>query len=553
MKRLMLMALATLLAVAARSTDIESLYGTYVKSGMRDVQQANAIFQKLLDDEWADTLYHFASNANMKEVNATLSYYMADYYYNQAQYDNSLAAGRRALQCFDGWHDAMLEGDVYSIMSIASVRKGNLADAMDYTTRAYKLDVKLADEDRISSDLNTLGGIYLTAGMAEPGLKVAEEAIGIERRLGHNKHLTVRLGMSADLYLLLHDYEHALERLKEAYQIDRRDGRKRSEAIRLSQMAEAYIGQLDLKNARVALNMALPILQETGDAHSMAVVMRQKGEIDLIEWKLDDAVAAFEKGLELSRMTGSRVVERGCERGLWRALRGMDEHASLAHLERYCELNDSLSGIGAAQQLSQFQAKLHEQEMAELKQATRRHTLLLGAVAALCVLACASCLWWLWRQRRRAAKAVTAAAMSQAEEGTANGDDENGEETADAGGELPIMSRPDKQFLADFVKIVYRQMPQGNVDVETVAGMMGLSRRQLSYRIQTLTGENPSKYILHLRLARAHKLLTTTDEPVGEIAATCGFQDGPHFSRIFKSYYQITPSDCRRMGMAGPN
>jgi AraC-like DNA-binding protein len=44
----------------------------------------------------------------------------------------------------------------------------------------------------------------------------------------------------------------------------------------------------------------------------------------------------------------------------------------------------------------------------------------------------------------------------------------------------------------------------------------------------------------------AEKLLLTTNKPLREIAALCGFSDVEYFSRTFKKHHSISPAAWRR-------
>lgn len=55
----------------------------------------------------------------------------------------------------------------------------------------------------------------------------------------------------------------------------------------------------------------------------------------------------------------------------------------------------------------------------------------------------------------------------------------------------------------------------------------------------------PKKWINEQRLAHARMLLQHTDKQVSEIAMECGFENIPHFIRIFKQEYGVTPSADR--------
>jgi AraC-like DNA-binding protein len=56
----------------------------------------------------------------------------------------------------------------------------------------------------------------------------------------------------------------------------------------------------------------------------------------------------------------------------------------------------------------------------------------------------------------------------------------------------------------------------------------------------------PGRWLLEKRLEKAHHLILTTDKPVVDVAAECGFVNNTHFSRAFKNYFAMSPLQCRR-------
>ena len=109
------------------------------------------------------------------------------------------------------------------------------------------------------------------------------------------------------------------------------------------------------------------------------------------------------------------------------------------------------------------------------------------------------------------------------------------------------MTAADRQFLNRIIDTTYRLMAKGNVDMETVASEMALSRNQLNRKIMALTGQNSSAYIMKLRLARAKRLLKADiTMSVGDVALKCGFDDMGYFSRVFKQSFDMTPTQYRK-------
>ncbi|PAQ07639.1 hypothetical protein CIT26_20135 [Mesorhizobium temperatum] len=56
---------------------------------------------------------------------------------------------------------------------------------------------------------------------------------------------------------------------------------------------------------------------------------------------------------------------------------------------------------------------------------------------------------------------------------------------------------------------------------------------------------SPRRYYLHVRLARAKRLIEQTELPMVEIAIACGFVSASHFSKCFRAVFDINPSAYR--------
>jgi AraC-like DNA-binding protein len=83
------------------------------------------------------------------------------------------------------------------------------------------------------------------------------------------------------------------------------------------------------------------------------------------------------------------------------------------------------------------------------------------------------------------------------------------------------------------------------LSVEELAKLSGRSLASFKRDFQHKFQCPPKKWINEQRLAHARMLLQHTDKQVSEIAMECGFENIPHFIRIFKQEYGITPSADR--------
>lgn len=89
--------------------------------------------------------------------------------------------------------------------------------------------------------------------------------------------------------------------------------------------------------------------------------------------------------------------------------------------------------------------------------------------------------------------------------------------------------------------------PQG------IAAHFNISLRQL-YRVMSAAGSTPAAMIWKHRLERARALLAGSGHrvPIIEIALSCGFKDGAHFSRAYRKAFGHSPKASRILGELMP-
>lgn len=83
------------------------------------------------------------------------------------------------------------------------------------------------------------------------------------------------------------------------------------------------------------------------------------------------------------------------------------------------------------------------------------------------------------------------------------------------------------------------------IDGESVAGALGVSRKTLCTRFKNETGETFASYVRKLRIERARRLLDTTDYDIAQIAYQTGFSSQSHLQTAFKSATGLTPREWR--------
>ncbi|WP_027093742.1 AraC family transcriptional regulator [Cohnella thermotolerans] len=83
--------------------------------------------------------------------------------------------------------------------------------------------------------------------------------------------------------------------------------------------------------------------------------------------------------------------------------------------------------------------------------------------------------------------------------------------------------------------------------VRELAAAAGMSEGHFSRTFKSYMGKTPVEYINHFRLRHAAARLAGADLTVGEAAIEAGFDNFSYFSKMFRSLFQCSPSEYRRI------
>ena len=85
----------------------------------------------------------------------------------------------------------------------------------------------------------------------------------------------------------------------------------------------------------------------------------------------------------------------------------------------------------------------------------------------------------------------------------------------------------------------------GHITIEDMAELTCYSKSHFMKFFKQNIGTGFIDYLNDYRLTMADRLLKTSDSPVLEIAAQCGFDNLSYFNRIFKRKYGVSPGKAR--------
>jgi transcriptional regulator GlxA family with amidase domain len=79
------------------------------------------------------------------------------------------------------------------------------------------------------------------------------------------------------------------------------------------------------------------------------------------------------------------------------------------------------------------------------------------------------------------------------------------------------------------------------ISTDELTAIVSMSTSHFFRSFKASFGEPPFSYIARRRVARAQKLMLTTEDPLCDIALACGFCDQSHFTRVFRRFAGQSP------------
>ncbi|MBQ0757423.1 MAG: AraC family transcriptional regulator, partial [Amphritea sp.] len=85
------------------------------------------------------------------------------------------------------------------------------------------------------------------------------------------------------------------------------------------------------------------------------------------------------------------------------------------------------------------------------------------------------------------------------------------------------------------------------LDIDTLAASVNLSKFHFIKRYKDVTGTTPINHFIQLKIERACHLLDISTRTIAEVAFMVGYEDAYYFSRMFKKVMGISPTQYRKL------
>ena len=528
---------------AAGTASFEELLQQFDKS--TTVSNANAFFSFLEKEEFLDEPVSFPADTPVDNLKGHVWYWAGEYLYHQQQYQRAAEYGEKAWPLLKGKEE---ESDCLNLLAIIFIRLANYSSAAKYAKLCYAIDEKNGDPDIISSTLNTLAAIFMSANQPEEAEKYVMKGLEMAGKANNPSRKAILLGTASEVCHALGDDKRSLSFAEESYELEKKLGHEDKAILRLSQKASALLGLHDYQQAEDVLKEAIPTLRQLKDLHSLAIADNKMGMALLCQKREAEAVPYYREAALLLQKMGDMANEMHARRGLYESLWSTQPDSAKIELDRFNDLKDSLYTNASAESLAKYNAEFGNdwlQKENESERAAKRRTLIIGTIAIIALLLLLAAIHRRHKKQRAINKELTAnidELREKYKQVTLQLEQAQVRETEKEQEKTQELTAADREFLEKTINVVSTMIHNGQVDAEGVAREMGMSLYQFRQRLTSVTGEKPQDFINAIRMKRAQHLLTNHPElNITEVAVLCAYNDTPNFTRAFKKYFGVTP------------
>ena len=108
--------------------------------------------------------------------------------------------------------------------------------------------------------------------------------------------------------------------------------------------------------------------------------------------------------------------------------------------------------------------------------------------------------------------------------------------------EITTNSR-DAEFLEKLLKYVDEHIDEPDLNINSLAVIFAMSRSTFFRKIKAITGTTGKDFVDSIRLKKAAHLLISSNMNISEVAYTVGHSNPQYFSKWFKAFYKVSPSE----------
>lgn len=101
-------------------------------------------------------------------------------------------------------------------------------------------------------------------------------------------------------------------------------------------------------------------------------------------------------------------------------------------------------------------------------------------------------------------------------------------------------------FLSKLVELIKENIDSSDLNITMLYNSLGMSRSQFFRKVKSISASSPNKIILDIKMNLAAEMLRTENLNISEVAYKTGFSDPAYFSKVFRSVYNVSPTEYQK-------
>ncbi len=101
----------------------------------------------------------------------------------------------------------------------------------------------------------------------------------------------------------------------------------------------------------------------------------------------------------------------------------------------------------------------------------------------------------------------------------------------------------DKEFIEKVLNYINKNISNPELNVETLASELNLSRSQFYRKIKALTSQTANEFLRNIRLQKAKQILEMGETNISKVCYAIGFSSPSYFTKCFKNQFKILPTE----------
>lgn len=108
-----------------------------------------------------------------------------------------------------------------------------------------------------------------------------------------------------------------------------------------------------------------------------------------------------------------------------------------------------------------------------------------------------------------------------------------------------ITTSIDKEFIEKVLNYINKHLGDADLNVESLASELNLSRSQFYRKIKALTNQTANEFLRNIRLQKAKQMIEMGNNNISEVCYDVGFSSPSYFAKCFKNHFGILPTEVK--------